>query len=98
LLVKPPAVEEFLSHTTTPILTSSRALVLLDDNFAYPERAIAPAGTDTCGSIIHNVRITIETADVYNSDCHGRMCDQQALMKNSAMEKRCACMQMNHSG
>lgn len=98
LLIKPSFVEEYLSNTTTPILTSSRSLVLLDDNFAYPQRAIVPSGTDTCGSILHNVRITVESSDIYNTCCNGRMCDQQSLLKNGSMANRCSCMQMNSSG
>ena len=98
LLVKPSTVENFLSGSSTPILELSRPLVLIDDNFNFPTRPIVAHGIDSSGCILPNARISIQSADVFDTECHGRMCDQQSLMKAGCMAPKCACMQMNQSG
>ena len=94
LLVKPSTVESFLSGSSTPILELSRPLVLIDDNFDFPNRPIVANGIDSSGCILPNARISIQSADVFDTECHGRMCDQQSLMKAGCSKM---CMYANES-
>lgn len=98
LIRSPSFTDTFLSNSSVPILNSSRPLLVVDDNLAYPEKPILASGTDTTGSILHNVRVTIETVDIHNTPCNGRLCDQQSLIIGQSMSNRCACVQMNKSG
>ena len=64
----------------------------------YPFCTIATTGLDQCGSILHDCRVVVETADVLDTPCHGAFCDQKLLLKGESMSSRCACIQMNKSG
>ena len=95
---KPPFTDTYLSGGSIPVLNSTRPLLVLEDNFVYPLRAIAARGLDQYGSILHNCRVIVESADIVDTPCHGAFCDQQSLMKGDNMCSRCACIQMNKSG
>ena len=96
--MKPSTVENYLSGSSTPIIELSRPLVSIDDNFDFPPRPIVANGNDSCGCILENARIQVQSADIFDTECHGRMCDQQSFMKGGYMSPKCACMQMNQSG
>ena len=81
LLVKPSTVENFLSGSCTPILELSRPLVLIDDNFNFPTRPIVAHGIDSSGCILPNAHISIQSADVFDTECHGRMCEDHPTQK-----------------
>ena len=96
-IVNPPLSDKFLGGGSTPILTSARPFLILNDNFHLIERPIAANGTDTNGYILNNIRPTPDTLQVDQTGCARSTCDQQSLLTGNILMKRCACMQMDKS-
>ena len=86
--------EKYLPNGTTPILTPTRPLLVLNDNFKVPESPIVMEGTSINGFMLHNCKVEVQSFRVLDTPCGGDLCDQQQLFDNEVMMNRCACFQM----
>ena len=98
VLLSVPSTHTFLGTGNTPVIRSSHAFIVINDNFILPERPLNTRGTDTSGGILHGVRVKPQAMEIYDTSCDGRMCDQATLFTNGALKNHCACMQMDKSG
>ena len=92
LMINVPGVEHYMVNT--PVLTTTRPLLVLANEHEFPERPINTEGTSISGYIINNCTINLQVVHIYDSSCGGNLCDQQGLKDGSGVIKsRCSCIQ-----
>ena len=88
-------VKNYIANTDA-LLTTNHPMLPLRSDLILPQRAyIADAGLGTSTWIGNGVDGKVTDVIPFNSNCGGKFCDKQGLLKDGVVSQRCSYFQMN---